>query len=207
MGQRIAARLQEPAARIATVAAAGAEQVPFTTGLLIGIGETRAERLETLFAIRDLHAAHGHVQVRLYVDLSHACKSHDQTLAYTPHPDYDPADLLVWNMFRVCSALPLSTRTLGTCAIFHIHAPCMLPFTTAKAVPCEAALPGTRDHRVLQEVIVQNFRAKKGTLMADAPEPSLSELLWTVAMARLILGPAMSIQVHLTALFSALPQE
>jgi FO synthase len=56
---------------------------------------------------------------------------------------------------------------------------------------------------VLQEVIVQNFRAKKGTLMADAAEPSLSELLWTVAMARLILGPAMSIQVHLAALHSA----
>ena len=47
---------------------------------------------------------------------------------------------------------------------------------------------------------MQNFRAKKGTLMADAPEPSLSELLWTVAMARLILGPAMSIQVHDTML-------
>jgi len=56
--------LQEPQARLATVAAAGAEQVPFTTGLLIGIGETRAERLDTLFAIRDLHAAHGHIQVQ-----------------------------------------------------------------------------------------------------------------------------------------------
>ncbi len=47
-----------------------------------------------------------------------------------------------------------------------------------------------------QEVIVQNFRAKNGTLMADAPEPPLSDLLWTVAMARLILGPAMSIQAR-----------
>ncbi len=56
--------LQEPEARLETVAAAGAERVPFTTGLLIGIGETRAERLDTLFAIRDLHAAHGHIQVR-----------------------------------------------------------------------------------------------------------------------------------------------
>ena len=49
---------------------------------------------------------------------------------------------------------------------------------------------------VAQEVIIQNFRAKAGTLMADAAEPPLSELLWTVAMARLILGPAMSIQVR-----------
>lgn len=48
----------------------------------------------------------------------------------------------------------------------------------------------------LQEVIVQNFRAKKGTLMADAREPPLEELLWTVAMARLILGPHMNIQVR-----------
>ena len=56
--------LQEPQARLATVAAAGAERVPFTTGLLIGIGETRGERLDTLFAIRDLHAAHGHIQVQ-----------------------------------------------------------------------------------------------------------------------------------------------
>ena len=47
----------------------------------------------------------------------------------------------------------------------------------------------------LQEVIIQNFRAKKGTAMAAAPEPPLEELLWTVAMARIILGPAANIQV------------
>jgi FO synthase len=43
-------------------------------------------------------------------------------------------------------------------------------------------------------VIVQNFRAKPGTRMASAPEPDLEELLWTIAVARLILGPAMNIQ-------------
>jgi FO synthase len=41
----------------------------------------------------------------------------------------------------------------------------------------------------IQEVIVQSFRAKQGTAMAAAPEPPLSELLWTVAVARLLLGP------------------
>ena len=46
-----------------------------------------------------------------------------------------------------------------------------------------------------QEVIVQNFRAKKGTAMAGAAEPALEDLLWTVALARHILGPAMNIQV------------
>jgi FO synthase len=95
-----------PAARLATIDAAGAERVPFTTGILIGIGETRAERIEALLAIRDLHERHGHVQ----------------------------------------------------------------------------------------EVIVQNFRAKPGTRMADAPEPSLDELLWSAAVARVLLPAEVHVQ-------------
>lgn len=95
-----------PAARLKSTALAGEARVPFTTGLLIGIGETRAERIETLLAIRELHARHGHVQ----------------------------------------------------------------------------------------EVIVQNFRAKPGTQMRGANEPSLDDHLWTIAAARLILGAAMTIQ-------------
>ena len=96
-----------PAARLATIEAAGRTAVPFTSGILIGIGETREERLDALFALRDLHARHGHVQ----------------------------------------------------------------------------------------EVIVQNFRAKPGTKMADAPEPALDELLWTAAAARVVLGPEANVQV------------
>ena len=46
----------------------------------------------------------------------------------------------------------------------------------------------------LQEIIIQNFKAKVGTKMADAPEPSLEELLWTIAMARLIFGSNANIQ-------------
>jgi FO synthase len=95
-----------PGVRLATLEAAGRARVPFTTGLLIGIGETRAERIETLLAIRGLHERHGHIQ----------------------------------------------------------------------------------------EVIVQNFRAKPGTRMADAPEPALEDHLWTVAVARIVLGPEMNIQ-------------
>src|SRR3546814_12337481 len=49
-------------------------------------------------------------------------------------------------------------------------------------------------HGHIQEVIIQNFRAKTDTLMADHPEPSLDEHLWTIAAARLILGPEMTIQ-------------
>jgi FO synthase len=96
-----------PAARLEALEAAGRASVPFTTGILIGIGENRVERIEALLAIRDSHARHGHVQ----------------------------------------------------------------------------------------EVIVQNFKPKPGTRMADRAEPSLDEHLWTIAAARLILGPAMTIQV------------
>jgi len=53
---------KDPAVRLQTLAEAGRSRVPFTTGILIGIGETRRERLDSLLAIRDLHRAHGHVQ-------------------------------------------------------------------------------------------------------------------------------------------------
>ncbi|NBU84248.1 MAG: 7,8-didemethyl-8-hydroxy-5-deazariboflavin synthase subunit CofH [Sphingomonadaceae bacterium] len=95
-----------PAARLESIRLAGEARVPFTTGLLIGIGETRAERVESLLAIRDLHARYGHIQ----------------------------------------------------------------------------------------EVIIQNFRAKDTTQMAGADEPLLDDHLWTIAAARLILGPSMTIQ-------------
>src|SRR5436190_18146891 len=51
-----------PARRLATLEAAGRARVPFTTGILVGIGDTRAERIDALLAIRDSHARHGHVQ-------------------------------------------------------------------------------------------------------------------------------------------------
>jgi 7,8-didemethyl-8-hydroxy-5-deazariboflavin synthase CofG subunit len=95
-----------PARRLKTIEWAGKLQIPFTTGLLIGIGETRAERVDTLCAIRDLHERYGHIQ----------------------------------------------------------------------------------------EVIVQNFRAKPRIPMRDAPEPSLDDLLRTIAVARLLLGPEVNIQ-------------
>ena len=97
---------KHPARRLAMMREAGELAVPFTTGILIGIGETREERLESLLAIRDLHRQYGHIQ----------------------------------------------------------------------------------------EVIVQNFRAKSGTKRERAPEPDLDDLLWTIAAARLILGPDMNVQ-------------
>jgi FO synthase len=74
MLETLAARLGEPGGphhgcttktpgrRLATLEAAGRARVPFTTGVLVGIGETRTERIDALLAIRDAHARHGHVQ-------------------------------------------------------------------------------------------------------------------------------------------------
>ena len=95
-----------PAARLETIGLAGELRIPFTTGILIGIGETREERIDALLAIRELHERYGHVQ----------------------------------------------------------------------------------------EVIVQNFRAKPGTKMADHPEPSLDELLWSAAAARVLLPADVHVQ-------------
>ena len=55
--------MQDPALRLATIEAAGQARVPFTSGILIGIGETRQERLDSLTALRDLHLRYGHIQV------------------------------------------------------------------------------------------------------------------------------------------------
>ncbi len=109
---------KQPAVRLETLRQAGLAHIPFTTGILIGIGETRRERIESLLAIRALHEAHGHVQ----------------------------------------------------------------------------------------EIIVQNFRAKPGTKMHDAPEPDLDDMLWTIAVARLVFGSAMSIQAPPNLSPGSLPQ-
>ncbi len=95
-----------PARRLQCIAAAGEAAVPFTSGILIGIGETRLERIESLLALRDLGERYGHIQ----------------------------------------------------------------------------------------EIIIQNFRAKPETRMAAAPEPDRADHLWTIAIARLIFGPEMNIQ-------------
>ncbi len=107
-----------PEVRLETMALAGEQRVPFTTGILIGIGETRLERIESLLAIRDVHEKYGHIQ----------------------------------------------------------------------------------------EIIVQNFRAKPDTQMHSAPEPDLNELLWTIAVARLIFGPEMNIQAPPNLSPGVLPQ-
>ncbi len=95
-----------PARRLETIRLAGELRIPFTSGILIGIGETREERIDSLLALKALGEEHVH----------------------------------------------------------------------------------------LQEVIVQNFRAKPGTRMALHPEPSLEDHLWTIAVARILLGPSWHVQ-------------
>jgi FO synthase len=97
---------KKPAARLRTMDEAGKLRIPFTTGILIGIGESWAERVESLFAIRDLHRRYGHIQ----------------------------------------------------------------------------------------EVIIQNFRAKPAIPMRGHPDASRDDMVKTIALARLIFGGAMNLQ-------------
>jgi FO synthase subunit 1 len=55
-------RAKDPGQRLATIATAGELGMPFTTGILVGIGETMRDRAESLLAIRELHERYGHVQ-------------------------------------------------------------------------------------------------------------------------------------------------
>jgi FO synthase len=96
---------KDPALRLQMIREAGELQIPFTTGILVGIGETRAERVASLVAIRDVHAQFGHIQ----------------------------------------------------------------------------------------EIIIQNFRAKPSIPMATSPEPDTLEMARTIAVARLLM-PTMNIQ-------------
>ncbi len=105
-GVHQAAPDKDPALRIKMIDEAGALRIPFTTGILLGIGETPAERALSLTAIRDTHERHGHIQ----------------------------------------------------------------------------------------EVIIQNFRAKPEIAMANAPEPDAYDMARAIAAARLVLGPVMNVQ-------------
>ena len=89
---------KRPAARLATIAEAGRQNIPFTTGLLIGIGETRAERIEALEAIAELHAQYGHIQEVIVQNF--------QPKPGTRMAEHPPADFaeLVWTI-RAARAL------------------------------------------------------------------------------------------------------
>ena len=83
---------KDPAVRLATLAAAGEAAVPFTSGVLIGIGETREERIEALLAIRDLHERHGHVQE---IIVQNFCAKPGTRMAAAPEP---PLEEQIWTI-------------------------------------------------------------------------------------------------------------
>ena len=117
-GPHFGSKGKHPAVRLEMMEEAGRLAIPFTTGILVGIGETRADRLESLLAIRDLQERHGHIQ----------------------------------------------------------------------------------------EVIIQNFQPKPGTRMAAHPALPMEEMLWTIAAARVILGPEMNIQAPPNLSFDDFPK-
>jgi FO synthase len=66
---------KHPAARLATIEDAGALQIPFTSGILVGIGETEEERMASLEALAEVHSRHGHIQEVILQN-------------FVPHPRY-----------------------------------------------------------------------------------------------------------------------
>ena len=82
---------KRPDRRLAMIEAAGRLRIPFTTGILVGIGETRRERVESLLAIRRLHRAHGHVQ-EVIVQNFRAVPG--VPMAHAPEPDEDEVTLV-----------------------------------------------------------------------------------------------------------------
>jgi 7,8-didemethyl-8-hydroxy-5-deazariboflavin synthase CofG subunit len=75
---------KEPAKRLRVIEDAGRRKIPFTTGILIGIGETLEERVDSLVAIRDLHARYGHIQE---VIIQNFCAKSGTPMAHWPEPD------------------------------------------------------------------------------------------------------------------------
>jgi FO synthase len=81
-----------PTVRLLAIRAAGQARVPFTSGLLIGIGETRDERLLSLLALRDLHAEHGHLQELI---VQNFVPKPGTKMANSPAPHFDE---LLWTI-------------------------------------------------------------------------------------------------------------
>lgn len=77
---------KKPSVRLRTIEEAGRLRIPFTTGILIGIGETWDERIDSLFAIRDLHERYGHIQE---IIIQNFCAKPTTPMRDHPEPDHD----------------------------------------------------------------------------------------------------------------------
>ena len=94
-----ASKGKEPAVRLGMIEDAGKLKIPFTTGLLLGIGETMADREESLLAIRDLHRSYGHIQE---IIIQNFCPKPGTAMAEFPVPDAS----------EICSTIRLARRIL-----------------------------------------------------------------------------------------------
>ncbi len=83
---------KDPEIRLAAIADAGLAKVPLTSGILIGIGETRAERIDSLYALRELHAQFGHLQE---VIIQNFVPKRDTIMSDTPAPAFEE---LLWTI-------------------------------------------------------------------------------------------------------------
>jgi FO synthase subunit 1 len=82
----VASKGKEPEIRLGMIEDAGKLKIPFTTGLLLGIGETMANREESLLAIRDLHKRYGHIQE---IIIQNFCPKPGTPMAHHPVPGTD----------------------------------------------------------------------------------------------------------------------
>ena len=82
---------KDPEVRIASMAEAGQQGVPFTSGILIGIGETRLERIESLLALRDLNDLYGHIQE---IIIQNFRAKPDTLMAKAPEPSLEDLSLI-----------------------------------------------------------------------------------------------------------------
>jgi 7,8-didemethyl-8-hydroxy-5-deazariboflavin synthase CofH subunit/7,8-didemethyl-8-hydroxy-5-deazariboflavin synthase CofG subunit len=83
---------KRPKTRLRCIELAGEERIPFTSGLLIGIGETREERIDALLALRDVHAKHGHIQELI---IQNFLSKPGTAMADFPNP---PLEELTWTV-------------------------------------------------------------------------------------------------------------
>ena len=93
-----------PARRLATLEAAGESQIPFTTGILVGIGESRADRIEALRAIAASHVRHGHIQEVIVQNFL------PKLVSGMRHSPACPSDELLWSIAVARLVLPLDVH-------------------------------------------------------------------------------------------------
>lgn len=98
------------------------------------------------------------------------------------------------SVWKTCSSSGASTKTSDIYRCYYLVLRSLPVEDCEVSQRIQTCLQMMHIVRALQELIIQNFQPKKGTAMAGVAAPSLEELLWTIAVARILFGPAMNIQ-------------